>query len=244
MDLKKLTLWIACGLSSLLLAANRPLAKKGDPMAADTWRATPANFENKEVKTGVLEVLDFGAVPSDAPVAAVRIQTGTNQDENGGNIIVLMPPEKFSDFVANFSTRQLGANRGGFGSLSKAKTLTGTYVTVQSEGVLCYGLDAKTTKGLPKPSVLLQNQLTLNQAANNTRPGWKQLEFNVAQVGKTGAAETTREWDRLQTLLAQQTAKDKQPRWKAKELQDALKDGRAITVSDETAKVEWVLVWH
>jgi len=248
MDLKKLLLLACFTVVATLSAATRPNAKKGDPMAADTWRATPSAWENKDVKTAVLEVLDFGVTTSDAPAAAVRIETGTSQDENGGVIIVLLPPERFSDFISNFSAREMGGNRSGFGSLSHAKTFTGTYVTVQGEGVVFYHLDPKVAAKLPKPSVLLQNQLKADKSnptpATAERPGWKQKEFNVAQVGKPGAPETAREWDRLQGLLAQQTAKEKQPRWKTKELQETLQDGRNIIVNDENAKVEWTLVWR
>jgi hypothetical protein len=247
-DLKKLFLLACLCVVATLGAASRPAAKKGDPMAADTWRASPTSFENKEVKTAVLEVVDFGVTTSDDPASAVRIQTGNSQDETGGSIIVLMPPEKFSDFIANFSSREMGGNRSGFGALSHAKTFSATYVTIQGEGVLVYNLDPKVAKTLSKPSVLLQNQLKAEKSAvattTSARPGWKQQEFNVAQIGKPGASETAREWDRLQGLLAQQTAKEKQPRWKTKELQDALKDGRNVIVNDESAKVEWTLVWR
>ena len=54
------------------LAALTPNARKGDPFAADTWRAAPAAFEGKPVKTAVLGLEEPGLVASDAPVAAVR----------------------------------------------------------------------------------------------------------------------------------------------------------------------------
>jgi len=68
---------------------------------------------------------------------------------------VLMPLDRFQDFVANFSQRQLGSNRGGFGALSKAKTVSGTFVTIKGEGALLFGLDAKEAKALGKPSDIL-----------------------------------------------------------------------------------------
>jgi hypothetical protein len=207
--------------ASLAAAAPRPTAKKGDAMAADSWRATATTFEGKAVKTGVLDLTEPGLVSGDALVAAVKILSGNDKDETGGEVIVLMPLDRFQDFVANFSQRQLGSKRGGFGALSKAKTVSGTFVTIKGEGALLFGLDAKEAKALGKPS-----------------------EFNVAKVGAAGAPETAREWERLQGLLAAQTLAAKQPRWKSKELLDALKAGTPrFTVEDPAAKVEWTLLW-
>jgi hypothetical protein len=247
-DLKtmRLALLASCLLAAALAgAAPRPTAKKGDPMAADTWRAAAAATEGKAVKTNALEVAEPGLVSGDAPAAAVKILSGNDKDEAGGEVIVLMPPDRFQDFVANFSQRQLGSNRGGFGALSKAKTVAGTFATIKGEGALLYGLDAKEAKALAKPSEILAAQLQLSKdGAKPTKPGWTAKEFNVAKVGAAGAPETAREWERLQGLLAAQTQAAKQPRWKSKELIDALKAGSPrLTVDDPAAKVEWTLVW-
>lgn len=223
------------------LAALTPNARKGDPFAADTWRATPAAFEGKPVKTAVLGLEEPGLVASDAPAAAVRILSGNEKDEAGGAIIVLLPPEKFQAFVANFSARQLGSNRSGFGALSKAKVVAGTFVTVNGEGALLYELDAKAAKDLPKPSELLATQL---KTADPTRPGWTRKEFNLAKLGTLGAPETPREWERLQALRLAKAGKDKSQRRKAAELIAAVKAGEPTRIDDEAAKVEWVLVWR
>jgi hypothetical protein len=223
------------------LAALTPNARKGDPFAADTWRATPAQFEGKPVKTAVLGLEEPGLVASDAAVAAVRILSGNEKDEAGGAIIVLLPPAKFQAFVANFSARQLGSNRSGFGALSKAKVVAGTFVMVKGEGALLYELDAKAAKELAKPSELLAAQL---RTADPTRPGWTRKEFNLAKLGTLGAPETTREWERLQALLLAKAGKDKSQRRKASELIAAAKAGEPTRIDDEAAKVEWVLVWR
>jgi hypothetical protein len=223
------------------LAALTPNARKGDPFAADTWRATPAQFEGKPVKTAVLGLEEPGLVASDAAVAAVRILSGNEKDEAGGAIIVLLPPAKFQAFVANFSARQLGSNRSGFGALSKAKVVAGTFVTVNGEGALLHELDAKAAKELAKPSELLAAQL---RTADPTRPGWTRKEFNLAKLGTLGAPETTREWERLQALLLAKAGKDKSQRRKASELIAAAKAGEPTRIDDEAAKVEWVLVWR
>jgi hypothetical protein len=231
--------------ASLAVAAPRPTAKKGDAMAADSWRAAGTTFEGKSVKTGVLGLSNPGLVSGDAPAAAVKIVSGNDKDETGGEVIVLMPLDRFQDFVANFSQRQLGSNRGGFGALSKAKTVNGTFVTIKGEGALLFGLDAKEAKALGKPSDILAAQLQLaKDGVQATKPGWTAQEFNVAKVGTAGAPETAREWERLQGLLAAQTQAAKQPRWKSKELLDALKAGSPrLTVDDPIAKVEWTLLW-
>jgi hypothetical protein len=223
------------------LAALTPNARKGDPFAADTWRATPAAFEGKPVKTAVLGVEEPGLVAGDAPAAAVRILSGNEKDEGGGAIVVLMPPEKFQAFVANFSARQLGANRSGFGALSKAKVVAGTFATVKGEGALLYGLDPKAAKELGKPSEILAAQL---KTADPARPGWTRKEFNLAKLGALGAPETTREWERLQALLLAKAGKDKSQRRKAAELIAAAKAGEGTRIEDEAAKVEWILVWR
>jgi len=241
------SIFLLCALCAALsaLAAPRPAAKKGDAMAADSWRAAAASFEGKTVKTNALEVGEPGLVSGDAPAAAVKILSGNDKDETGGELIVLMPPDRFQDFVANFSQRQLGSNRGGFGALSKAKTVSGTFVTIKGEGALLFGLDPKDAKALPKPSELLAAQLQLaKDGVQATKPGWTAKEFNVAKVGTAGAPETAREWERLQGLLAAQTLAAKQPRWKSKELIDAIKSGSTrLTVDDPSAKVEWTLIW-
>lgn len=214
-------------------------------MAADSWRAMATTFEGKAVKTNALEVHNPGLVSGDAPAAAVKILSGNDKDETGGEIIVLMPLDRFQDFVVHFSQRQLGSNRGGFGALSKAKMVSGTFLTIKGEGALLFGLDAKEAKALGQPSEILAAQLQLaKDGVKATRPGWTAQEFNVAQVGAAGAPETVREWERLQGLLAAQTLAAKQPRWKNKELLDALKAGTPrFTVEDPAAKVEWSLLW-
>jgi len=229
----------------LLLAAAclaaAPNARKGDPFAADSWRAAPTQFEGKPVKTAVLGLEEPGLVASDAPAAAVRILTGNEKDEAGGAIVVLMPPAKFPAFVANFSARQLGSNRGGFGALSKAKVVAGTYATVKGEGVLLHELDPKAVQDLGKPSELLAAQ---RKTADPGRPGWTRKEFNLAKLGATGAPETTREWERLQALLLAKAGKDKSQRRKAAELIAAAKANEGFRIEDEAAKVEWTLVWR
>ncbi|GDY18386.1 hypothetical protein LBMAG55_17090 [Verrucomicrobiota bacterium] len=232
-------------LLAAMLAALTPNARKGDPCAAESWRADPAQYEGKPVKTAVLGVEEPGLVTSDAPAAAVRILTGNEKEEAGGAIIVLLPLEKFQAFVANFSSRQLGANRSGFGALSKAKVVAGTYGTVKGEGVLLYELDPKTAKELGKPSEILATQLkTVNPATEPTRPGWTRQEFNLAKLSALGAPETTREWERLQALLLAKAGKDKSQRRKASELIAGAKTGEGFKIEDETAKVEWTLVWR
>jgi hypothetical protein len=222
-------------------AALTPNARKGDPFAADTWRATPAAFEGKPVKTAVFGVEEPGLVESDAPAAAVRILTGNEKDEAGGPIVVLMPPDKFQAFVANFSARQLGSNRSGFGALSRAKVVAGVFATVQGEGALLYELDPKVAKELGKPSELLAAQLKLAAPA---RPGWTRKEFNLAKLGAPGAPESSREWERLQALQLAKAGKDRSQRRKAAELIAGAKAGEGFKIEDEAAKVEWTLVWR
>ena len=231
-------------LTGPLASAAGPTARKGDPMAADSWRAAPAAFEGKAVKTNVLDLAEPGLITGDAP-AAVKILSGNDKEETGGEIVVLMPPGRFQDFVANFSQRQTGRRRGNFGTVSKARQLNATFAMIKGEGVLLFGLDAKETKTLAKPSEILATQLRpTSKTAEAVKPGWTAKEFNVARIGAAGAPESTREWERLQGLLAAQNQAARQPRLKSKELLEAVRAGtQRVTIEDPAAKVAWTLVW-
>lgn len=233
---------LLCASAPVLTAA--PAARKGDPMAADSWRAAAAAFEGKAVKTSVLDLAEAGLITGEEP-AAVKILTGNEKEELGGEIIVLMPPGRFQEFVATFSQRQTGPRRGNFGSVSKARVLNATFATVKGEGALLFGLDAKEAKALGKPSEILATQLRPERKpAPAARPGWTRKEFNLAKLGAPGAPESAREWERLQNLLSVQTQAARQPRWKNKELLEAVRNGtQPVTIEDPAAKVEWTLVW-
>lgn len=230
-------------LADVLVLTAAPAARKSDPMTAEAWRATPAAFEGKPVKTSVLDLAEPGLITGEEP-AAVRILTGNEKEELGGEIIVLMPPGRFQEFVATFSQRQTGPRRGNFGSVSKARVLNAVFVTLKGEGALLYGLDAKETKALGKPSEILAAQLRPDRKpAEAAKPGWTAKEFNLARLGAAGAPESAREWERLQALLSAQTQAARQPRWKTKELLEAVRGGTRVTIEDPAAKVAWALVW-
>lgn len=150
-------------LSSVVLAANRPLAKKGDAMVADTWRANAKQFEAKAIKTAVLSIEPPGLVSSDAPVAAVRILTGNQKDEVGGTIIVLMPLEEFQNFVAQFSQREIGSRRDGTLLGASFPVMNGIYVIIQGEGAALYQLKPEVVLKLSKPSKILADQIALEK---------------------------------------------------------------------------------
>lgn len=161
MGLKIFLSWLLIG--SAVLAANRPLAKKGDAMVADTWRANPKQFEAKAIKTAVMSLESPGLVSSEAPVAAVRILTGNQKDEVGGNIIVLMPLEEFQDFVGHFSQREIGSRRDGTLLGASFPVMNGVYITIQGEGVVLYKLKPELVQKIDHPSKILAGQLALEK---------------------------------------------------------------------------------
>lgn len=226
------------------LAAAKP-AKKGDPMAPDSWKATPAAFEGKPVRTAVLGLDEPGLVAGDAPAGVVLIHGGTEQDDTGGDILVVLAPGSFQKFVETYSTRQMGGGRGGFGAVSKARVANGTFARIQGEPVLLVDLTPAAAAGFPKPSELLKAQADLarGQQLRPSRDGWERKPFILSRLDQRGAAETTRELQRLVDLANAQAAKDKSPRTSVRDLLAAAKSGESKVIADEKAKVEWLLTW-
>lgn len=233
---------IAC---MLAVGAHAKPAKKGDPMAPDTWRASPAAFEGKSVRTAVLGLEDPGLVAGDAPAAAVLIRGGNEQEDTGGEIIVLVAPGSFQKFVETYSTRQVGGGRSGFGALSKARVAGGTFARVQGEPVLLVDLAPAAVAGLSKPSEMLRTQAELarGEQLRPSRDGWQRKPFLLSRLDQRGATETSRELQRLADLANAQAAKDKSPRTSARDLVAAAKSGETRVIADEKAKVEWLLTW-
>lgn len=227
------------------VAAAKP-AKKGDPLAPDTWKASPATFEGKSVKTAVLGLDDPGFFASDAPLVAVLIHGGTEQDESGGDIIALVSPGGFQKFVETYSTRQMGGGRSGFGAVSKPRVVNGTFARAQGEPVLLIDVNAQAAAILPKPSERLkaQAELARTQQLKPSRDGWQRKPFLLSRLDQRGATETTRELQRLADLANAQAAKDKSPRMSARDLVAAAKSGETRVIDDPKAKVEWLLTWQ
>ncbi len=227
------------------VAAAKP-AKKGDPLAPDTWKASPATFEGKSVKTAVLGLDDPGLVAGDATAAAVLIRGGNEQNETGGEIIALVSPSGFQKFVETYSTRQMGGGRSGFGAISKARVLGGTFARVQGEPVLLIDLPASAFAAATKPSEMLraQAELARSEQLKPSRDGWQRKPFLLSRLDQRGATETTRELQRLADLANAQAAKDKSPRMSARDLVAAAKSGETRVIEDPKAKVEWLLTWQ
>jgi len=234
--------WLLCVLAALVAA--KP-AKKGDPLAPDTWKAAPAAFEGKPVRTAVLGMTEPGLVAGDAAAAAVLIHGGNEQDETGGDIVVVIAAGSFQRFTETYSSRQIGGGRGGFGAVSKAKVASGTFVRIQGEPALLIDLPASSVAQLPKPSELIKAQAELARAEQlkPARDGWQRKAFLLSQLDQRGAAETTRELQRLVDLANAQAAKEKSPRTSARDIIAAARSGETRVIADEKAKVEWLLTW-
>lgn len=226
------------------LATAKP-AKKGDPMAPDTWKAAPATFEGKPVRTAVLGLDEPGLVAGDAPAAVVLIHGGTEQDESGGDIVVVLALGSFQKFVEAYSTRQMGGGRSGFGAVSKAKVAGGTFARIQGEPVMLVDLTPAAAAAFPKPSELLkaQAELARGEQLKPSRDGWQRKPFLLSRLDQRGAPETTRELQRLVDLANAQAAREKSAKTNARDLIASAKSGESKVITDEKAKVEWLLTW-
>ncbi len=230
-----------------LLAATvaaRP-TKKGDPMSPSTWASAPATYEGKPVRTTALLLEEPGLVAADASAAAVRILCGNEKGEEGGPIIVVMPPDKFEAFTKTYSKRDRG-KAGAFGSAARSRVIEGTYVTIQGERALAYQFPAAGLQGLPKPSEILAAQLraATGEELKSAKPGWSRKAFLVSQLDQRGKPETTRELQRLVDLANARAIQAKEPRTSVRELTDRAKSGEKVLVEDPKAKVEWLVTWQ
>lgn len=234
--------WLLCLFAALVMA--KP-AKKGDPLAPDTWKASPSAFEGKKVRTAVLGLDDPGLVAGDATAVAILIHGGNEQDETGGDIIVVMAPGSFQAFTENYSARQIGGGRSGFGAVSKAKVATGVFTRIQGEPALLVDLTLAAAAQLPKPSELLkaQAELARDEQLKPSRDGWQRKAFILSRLDQRGSIETTRELQRLTDLANALATKEKSPRTSARELIAACKAGEIRIIFDEKAKIEWLLTW-
>lgn len=234
--------WLICLMAAMTMA--KP-ARKGDPLAPDTWKAAPAAFEGKKVRTAVLGIDEPGLVAGDATAAAVLIHGGNEQDEAGGDIVAVIAPGSFQKFTETYSSRQMGGGRGGFGAVSKARVAGGIFTRIQGEPALLIDLTPADAARLPKPSELLKAQSDLARAdqLRPSRDGWQRKPFLLSQLDQRGATETTRELQRLVDLANAQAARDKAPRTSARELTAACKAGETRVIADEKARVEWLLTW-
>lgn len=233
---------LACLLLAAALAAAKP-ARKGDPMAPETWTAAAAAHEGKPVRTAALRLDEPGLVEADAPAAAVRLLGGNEQGEEGGTIVVLVPAGQFQAFVANYSKMEAGKGRGGFGAVAKPKVLGGTFARIQGEPALLVGIAAQAAAGLPKPSELLSAQLERSRQAmlRPSREGWQRKAFLLSRLDRRNQPETTRELQRLCDLA---NAGDKSLRLTTREAIRRAREGEPVVVADEKARVEWLLTWE
>lgn len=238
-----MTLRILVLLMAAILAA-RP-TKKGDPMSPSTWASAASTYEGKPVRTTSLLMEEPGLVAADAPAAAVRILCGNEKGEEGGPIIVVMPPDKFEAFTKTYSQRDKGKG-GAFGAVARSRVIEATYVTIQGERALAYQFPAAGLQGLAKPSEILAAQLrsATGEQLKAAKPGWTRKAFLVSQLDQRGKPETTRELQRLVDLANAKAIRDKEPRTSVRELSDRAKGGDTVLVEDPKAKVEWLVTWQ
>lgn len=232
-------------LLALLAAATlaaKP-ARKGDPMAPETWAAAPAAHQGKQVRTAALRLEDPGLVAGDAPAAVLRLEGGNDKGETGGVILVLVPLGQFQSFAETYSKMEAGKGRGGFGAIAKPRVVEGTFAVVAGEPALLVGISAEIAGRLPKPSALLKAQLdrAREEQLKPVRPGWERKPFLLSRLDQRNQPETTRELQRLCELA---NAEDKTRRLTAREAVRLAREGELLVVPDAKAKVEWLLTWE
>lgn len=218
-------------------------ARKGDPMAPDTWIAAAANYEGKTVRTAALRLEEPGLVETDAPAAAIRLQGGNEQSETGGSIIVLVPASGFQAFTETYSSMEAGKGRSGFGVVAKHRVLSGTFVRIQGEPVLLVGIAANATAKLAKPSALLVAQLARAREADlrPSREGWQRRPFLLSRLDQRNQPETTRELQRLCDLA---NARDSSRRLTSREVIRQVREEGKMVLLDDKAQTEWLLTWE
>ncbi len=228
-------------LAAATLAAKP--ARKGDPMAPETWVAAPAAHQGKTVRTAALRLEEPGLVAGDAPAAALRLEGGNDKGETGGAIIALVPVGQFQSFAETYSKMEAGKGRGGFGAIAKPKVVAGTFAVVAGEPALLVGLPADAATRLPKPSELLKAQLARarEELLKPSRPGWQRKAFVLSRLDQRNQAETTRELQRLCDLA---NAADKTRRLTPREAVRLAREGESLVLPDEKAKTEWLLTWE
>ena len=234
----------------LLLALTALLeakpAGKDDPMSPFAWGRNLPTYEGKQVRTAVLTLEDPGLAKADAPAAAIRILGGNERGDDGGTILVLLPPGRLQSFAEEFSSKAKGASKGGFGSVAKSKVVQGTFVRIQGEPALLVDLPAASAAQLPKPSELLAAQKgeATSAALQPSKPGWTRKAFLVSQLDQRGKPETTRELQRLVDLENARAARAKEPRTSVRDLTQRARAGETVVIDDPKAKVEWLLAWQ
>lgn len=230
---------------TLLVAATlaaKP-ARKGDPMAPETWIAAPAAHQGKPVRTAAMRLEDPGLVAGDAPAAALRLEGGNDRGETGGAILVLVPVGQFQSFAETYSKMESGKGRSGFGAIAKPKVLSGTFALVAGEPALLVGISAEAASRMPKPSELLGEQLARarEELLKPSRPGWHRKAFVLSRIDQRNQPETTRELQRLCELA---NAADKTRRLTPREAVRIAREGERVVVPDEKSRTEWLLVWE
>lgn len=217
-------------------------ARKGDPMAPDTWKANPAAHEGKPVRTAAIRLEEPGLVAGDAPAAALRMEGGNEQGETGGAILVLVPVADFQSFAETYSRMEPGKGRSGFGVVAKHRVVAGTFARVGGEPALLVGI-APAAAGLPRPSELLREQLARAREAQlkPSREGWQRKPFLLSRLDQRNQPETTRELQRLCDLA---NAADKSARLTPREVVRRAREGEQLVLADEKARTEWLVTWE
>jgi hypothetical protein len=231
-------------LLALILAATVLVAKparKGDPMAPETWATSPSTHQGKPVRTAALRIEDPGLVAGDAPAAVLRMEGGNEQGESGGAILVLLPPAQLTSFTETYSRMEPGKGRGGFGVVAKPRVVSGTFALVGGEPALLVGIPPAEASRLPKPSALLREQLARAREAllKPSREGWQRKAFILSRLDQRGHPETTRELQRLCDLA---NAADRTARLTPREAVRRAREGEQLVVADERARTEWLLL--
>ncbi len=244
--MKSRILSIAC----ILLSAFVPAAlfaapetkKKGGKSdsanitCAQVWTKKAKDYAGKSVTTFVIEIGSTGTVMSDAPAAVVPVQTGNKNQDEGGEILVLVPAEDFEKFVKKFRPTS-GKEDSAFGGRIEYKKLTAEFSTVGGVPVLLFNVKADALKDF-SPEEALEKQLGAEGDSAPVPEGYERKVFHVSKIGKK--PYTKAEFTRLVGLYNKSVPKNE--RMKEAEIRSLLEDAEnTLSVLDEKAKIEWQL---
>lgn len=235
-------LTLAFALPTMLFAA--PKKKRGknadsEITCVEIWKKKPEDYVGKEVKTFVLDIADPGEVMSDAPAAVVPIKTGDKNQDDGGNVLVVVPTGEFSSFCAKF-VPDAGGESSSFGGKIEYKKLAARLGTVNDEPVLFFNIKPEELKDF-SPRDALDKQRGNEKSDKSSRDGFQKKYFYISKIKANKKPYTRAEFKRLIGLY-NKAQKNKDDRVKeADVLFDAEDDEFSMTVFDEKAKIEWEL---
>lgn len=138
-------------------------AKKSDKASnvkvelASSWIKKAKKYDGKTVATLVASVEDPGVIMSNAPAAAILIESATAK-KTGGQIFVLIPALELSAFEKNYMPKKQAGGNSAFGARVEKQKITGVFTVHKKTPVLLVGLKKSDLKNVPAVEELYKKQ--------------------------------------------------------------------------------------